>query len=216
MTTMTNYPDEIVSAGQLLRILDSDAREISTLCQKACLKPKKDGFGNIYFSKGDVDVLRKVKELYEHTKRLQDERSNEPVMDNSPVIRESKLKLKPKAEKIENRMNDLDAQAESFLAPKLPSKSEMIIPTSQSTIIRKIDSMENNVITRITDVLSEKLDGLDEVIVELIKAKTENETLRQKVNELNKENFALKSENASYKSVGLGLYVKKSTDDFTF
>ena len=137
-------------------------------------------------------------------------------MDNSPVIRESKLKLKPKAEKIENRMNDLDAQAESFLAPKLPSKSEMIIPTSQSTIIRKIDSMENNVITRITDVLSEKLDGLDEVIVELIKAKTENETLRQKVNELNKENFALKSENASYKSVGLGLYVKKSTDDFTF
>ncbi len=216
MTTMTNYPDEIVSAGQLLRILDSDAREISTLCQKACLKPKKDGFGNIYFSKGDVDVLRKVKELYEHTKRLQDERSNEPIMDNSPVIRESKLKLKPKAEKIENRMNDLDAQAESFLAPKLPSKSEMIIPTSQSTIIRKIDSMENNVITRITDVLSEKLDGLDEVIVELIKAKTENETLRQKVNELNKENFALKSENASYKSVGLGLYVKKSTDDFTF
>lgn len=216
MTTMTNYPDEIVSAGQLLRILDSDAREISTLCQKACLKPKKDGFGNIYFSKGDVDVLRKVKELYEHTKRLQDERSNEPVMDNSPVIRESKLKLKPKAEKIENRMNDLDVQAESFLAPKLPSKSEMIIPTSQSTIIRKIDSMENNVITRITDVLSEKLDGLDEVIVELIKAKTENETLRQKVNELNKENFALKSENASYKSVGLGLYVKKSTDDFTF
>lgn len=66
-TTKTNYPDEIVSAGQLLRILDSDAREISALCQRACLRPK-DGFGNIYFSKGDVDVLRKVKELYEHTK----------------------------------------------------------------------------------------------------------------------------------------------------
>ena len=68
-TTKTNYPDEIVSAGQLLRILDSDAREISALCQRACLRPKKDGFGNIYFSKGDVDVLRKVKELYEKIKR---------------------------------------------------------------------------------------------------------------------------------------------------
>ena len=30
------------------------------------------------------------------------------------------------------------------------------------------------------------------------------------------ENFSLKSENASYKPVGLGFYVKKSTDDFTF
>ena len=213
MTTITNYPDEIVSAGQLLRILDSDAREISTLCQKACLKPKKDGFGNIYFSKGDVDVLRKVKELYEHTKRLQDERNQEPIADNSNTVRENKLRLKSK---IENKITDLDEQAENFLAPKLPSKPEMIVPSTQSTIIRKIDSMENNVITKITDVLSEKLDGLDEVIVELIKAKTENETLRQKINELNKENFTLKSENASFKSVGLGLYVKKSTDDFTF
>ena len=213
MTTITNYPGEIVSAGQLLRILDSDAREISTLCQKACLKPKKDGFGNIYFSKGDVDVLRKVKELYEHTKRLQDERNQEPIADNSNTVRENKLRLKSK---IENKITDLDEQAENFLAPKLPSKPEMIVPSTQSTIIRKIDSMENNVITKITDVLSEKLDGLDEVIVELIKAKTENETLRQKINELNKENFTLKSENASFKSVGLGLYVKKSTDDFTF
>lgn len=213
MTTITNYPDEIVSAGQLLRILDSDAREISTLCQKACLKPKKDGFGNIYFSKGDVDVLRKVKELYEHTKRLQDERNQEPIADNSNTVRENKLRLKSK---IENKITDLDEQAENFLAPKLPSKPEMVVPSVQSTIIRKIDSMENNVITKITDVLSEKLDGLDEVIVELIKAKTENETLRQKINELNKENFTLKSENASFKSVGLGLYVKKSTDDFTF
>ena len=65
-----------------------------------------------------------------------------------------------------------------------------------------------------TSILAEKLDGLDEVIVELIKAKTENETLRQKINELNKENFALKTENSSFKPVGLGLYVKKSTDNY--
>lgn len=218
-TTKTNYPDEIVSAGQLLRILDSDAREISALCQRACLRPKKDGFGNIYFSKGDVDVLRKVKELYEHTKKLQDEKKTLGTQ-----TRENKLKklkedsiLKPRTEKSEKR-EDLDIQAESFLNKSLPAKQEagkieQIAPTA---FLRRMDNMENNVISKITDVLSEKLDGLDEVIVELIKAKTENETLRQKVNELNKENFALKSENSSYKPVGLGLYVKKSTDDFTF
>ena len=96
------------------------------------------------------------------------------------------------------------------------SETMKIDQLSTGSFLRKLDSMETNVISKITDVLSEKLDGLDEVIVELIKAKTENETLRQKVNELNKENFSLKSENASYKPVGLGFYVKKSTDDFTF
>lgn len=218
-TTKTNYPDEIISAGQLLRILDSDAREISALCQRACLRPKKDGFGNIYFSKSDVDVLRKVKELYEHTKRLQEEKRNSS--SNLGQMRENKLKkikdeLKPKFEKMEEKEQNVISEA-GYLK-SLPAKSETMKVDQLSTgsFLRKLDSMETNVISRITDVLSEKLDGLDEVIVELIKAKTENETLRQKVNELNKENFALKSENASYKPVGLGFYVKKSTDDFTF
>ena len=218
-TTKTNYPDEIISAGQLLRILDSDAREISALCQRACLRPKKDGFGNIYFSKSDVDVLRKVKELYEHTKRLQEEKRNS--CSNLGQMRENKLKkikdeLKPKFEKMEEKEQNVISEV-GYLK-SLPAKSETMKVDQLSTgsFLRKLDSMETNVISRITDVLSEKLDGLDEVIVELIKAKTENETLRQKVNELNKENFTLKSENASYKPVGLGFYVKKSTDDFTF
>ena len=113
--------------------------------------------------------------------------------------------------------------AEETFAPQksLPAKNdsiklEPINANVQTAFIKRIDAVENNVINKITDVLSEKLDGLDEVIVELIKAKTENETLRQKVNELNKENFALKTENSSFKPVGLGFYVKKPTDEFTF
>ena len=78
----------------------------------------------------------------------------------------------------------------------------------------KLENLENSIVSKISDVLSEKMDGLDEIIVELIRSKTENETLRQRLNELNKENFSLKNENASYKPIGLGLYVKKSTDDF--
>ena len=227
-TTKTNYPDEIVSAGQLLRILDSDAREISALCQRACLRPKKDGFGNIYFSKGDVDVLRKVKELYEHTKKLQEERSLQGADNfaNEARTKENKLKkLRDESilrNKAEMKEKEVSMAEESFVTQKsLPVKSdssklEPMNPSVQTAFIKRIDAVENNVINKITDVLSEKLDGLDEVIVELIKAKTENETLRQKVNELNKENFALKTENSSFKPVGLGFYVKKPTDEFTF
>ena len=63
-------------------------------------------------------------------------------------------------------------------------------------------------------VLDEKLDGMDEVVVELIRAKTENENLRNKLNELNRENFELKTRLNSFKSVGFGFYTRKQEDLF--
>ena len=220
METRANYPDEIVSAGQLLRILDTDASEVSSLCQKACLRPKKDGFGNVYFSKGDVDVLRKVKELYEQTKKIQEERRSyaESSVSDRKKLSKKIEKIEPVRFEFEDSMKRKKVSAQK---KEVQPKEEFLLPASinnqSGALMRRMDSVEANVVAKITDVLSEKLDGLDEVIVELIKAKTENESLRQKVNDLNKENFALKSENASYKPVGLGLYVKKqSTDNFTF
>lgn len=84
-----------------------------------------------------------------------------------------------------------------------------------SSLLSTLESMENNLTTKLSKIIDEKLDGMDEVVVELIRCKTENETLRQKINELNKENYHLKNKVKSYKSVGLGFYVQKSCDDFS-
>ena len=76
--------------------------------------------------------------------------------------------------------------------------------------------MEDNITDKISDIiqkkLDEKLDGMDEVVVELVRCKTENETLRYKMNELNKEVYNLKNELSRFKALGLGFYVKKSGD----
>lgn len=100
--------------------------------------------------------------------------------------------------------------------------------TKESTALAKVDSqnvvgnllttletMEKSITDSMSKIIDEKLDGMDEVVVELIRCKTENETLRQKINELNKENYHLKNTLKGYKSVGLGFYVKKATDDFS-
>jgi hypothetical protein len=84
-----------------------------------------------------------------------------------------------------------------------------------NNLIATLDQMEKNITTSMSKAIDEKLDGMDEVVVELIRCKTENETLRQKINELNKENYHLKNTVKSYKSVGLGLYIKKVNDDFS-
>lgn len=216
-----NQMEEIISAGQLLRILNSNPKEVSTLCQKACLKPKKDGFGNIYFSKDDIDVLKKVKELYKHTKELQEEkkRAVEEAVKKMAIEKEYSEVQEESENLYKNVKENNFLQRVKQKAQKhelaLHNVAEDLIPSSpKSEIQRSIESLENNIVDRISNVLSEKMDGLDEIVVELIRTKTENETLRQKLNELNKENFNLKSENSSFKSVGLGLYVKRSPDDF--
>lgn len=81
-------------------------------------------------------------------------------------------------------------------------------------LISTLEVMEKNITDSMSKIIDEKLDGMDEVVVELIRCKTENESLRQKLNELNKENYHLKNTVKSYKSVGLGLYVRKANDDF--
>lgn len=197
-----NQMEEIISAGQLLRILNSNPKEVSTLCQKACLKPKKDGFGNIYFSKDDIDVLKKVKELYKHTKELQEEKKR--------AVEEAVKKMA-----IENKENNfLQRVKQKVQKHELDTVPATLPMEAKNDMARSIEALENNIVDRISAVLNEKMDGLDEIVVELIRTKTENETLRQKLNELNKENFSLKSENSSYKSVGLGFYVKKNSDEF--
>lgn len=84
-----------------------------------------------------------------------------------------------------------------------------------NNLLSTLQSIEKNITDSMSKIIDEKLDGMDEVVVELIRCKTENETLRQKINELNKENYHLKNTVKSYKAVGLGLYIKKTNDDFS-
>lgn len=78
-----------------------------------------------------------------------------------------------------------------------------------ASILTSIKSMESSLSDKIAKVIDEKLEGMDEVVVELIRCKTDNETLKQKIIDLNKEIYQLKNELNSYKPVGLGLYRKK-------
>ena len=88
-----------------------------------------------------------------------------------------------------------------------------VAPQKQASAIRNIlvslKEMETKLSDRIAKVIDEKLEGMDEVVVELIRCKTDNETLRQKIIDLNKEIYQLKNDLGCYKHVGFGMYRKK-------
>lgn len=91
--------------------------------------------------------------------------------------------------------------------------SNSIENTSMVQLIESLKSIETAITEKVSTIMDEKLDGMDDVVVELIRCKTENETLRFKINELNKENYNLKNEVSSYKNVALNLYVKKPANN---
>jgi len=169
---------------QVKRILNSDISLLKDLCKRASLEPKRDRNGAVYFSKDDLQILKKLKDLHLHTMELQ--RKNRKAIEKLPKPVETNV------------------------------SQEMVMQQNRLNWEATLNNLENNIVQRISTTLSEKMEGLDEVVVELIRAKTENETLRQRVNELNKEVFALKNELASYKPAMFGLYSKKDTDNFLF
>jgi len=89
-------------------------------------------------------------------------------------------------------------------------------PNSQMVVNNLLDTltkMENNITTSMTKIIDEKLEGMDDVVLELVRCKTENENLKNKVNELNKENFKLKNILNSFKPLVCGFYVKKEEEN---
>lgn len=186
-----------VNVEELEDLLESDLEEVVSLCKKACLKPKTDSMGNAYFTGEDVDVLKKMKELYNQSQNIQsDEKISKPSeneeKETSSLETPKKINFLTKAK---NRMKSLSTTESPF------------------GLQGSLQKLENNLITKISDMLSEKMDGFDEIIVELIRSKTENENLRTQINDLNKQVFILKKELSSYIPLPLGFYTKKNIDE---
>ena len=154
--------------------------------------------GNAYFTKDDVSILKKMKELFNQAQNLQ---TNSKIEEARP------------------QEEDLLQKKVNFLArAKSRIKSQETKPLANTNVISnhiqtRLDNFEKNIIDKMSAILSEKMDGFDEIIVELIRAKTENENLRQQVNSLNKQVYILKNELASFNPVAFGFYTRTETKD---
>ena len=110
-------------------------------------------------------------------------------------------------------LRKIQAQVNGTTDP-INSKSTAVAVASPAnpavrSILNSLQDLETKLSEKISKVIDEKLEGMDDVVVELIRCKTDNETLKQKIVDLNKEIYQLKNEVNSYKSVGFGFYKKK-------
>lgn len=111
-------------------------------------------------------------------------------------------------------LRKVQAQVKGLVSNPIASKVPAAVGSSSSSagvsnVLTALQNLESRLSDRISKVIDEKLEGMDDVVVELIRCKTDNETLKQKIVDLNKEVYQLKNELNSYKPVALGFYKKK-------
>ncbi len=112
-------------------------------------------------------------------------------------------------------LRKVQAQAGSVVSNPIAARVPSAVGASSSNsaavknVLSALQDLEAKLSDRIAKVIDEKLEGMDDVVVELIRCKTDNETLKQKIVDLNKEVYQLKNELNSYKPVALGFYKKK-------
>jgi hypothetical protein len=177
----------ILYPNEVRDILNSNNDEIKRLCLQSKVYPKKDSItGKTFFMKDDVDFLKRIKELHSRGQKLL---SNDDRTLRLPA--ES-----PKEEKTSVFVNG------DSLIKEFQNALAQVILTQESMAEKLQETIEN------------KLDGLDDVVIELIQIKTENENLRVKMNQLTKENYDLRTDLDSFKSIGLGLYTKQKSSIF--
>lgn len=107
-------------------------------------------------------------------------------------------------------------KAKETLAPISSTMSNTASQLVVDSLLKSLHNMENSITDSVTKILDERLEGMDEVVVELIRCKTENENLKNQIEDLNKENYDLKKENSSYRPFIFGLYIKDSVEKSLF
>lgn len=179
-------------------------QQILDLCKNGIVQPKKTLDGKIYFTKDDFSVMQKLSKAHEELGLLDnDENIDKPFVEKKEKPDTPKFEIKPKIK-----------------LPKLSQKTDNTVNKNSAVQYAQIETnnnlnikeFESSIINKMEELLTKKLDGLDEVVVELIRTKTEINMLRSKLDEMEAKNYTLSNEVNSYKNIGFGLYIKSKED----
>ena len=178
--------NKVLLPNDVRKLLNVDNKEIVELCKKTAVTPKKDHRGQIYFSVDEVKKLRNAK--------------------SSSII--AGMNGKGARKVLEPMKTASPSTGKNVTLPMTKTNSQTVV----NGLLETLNKMENNITTSMTKLIDEKLEGMDDVVLELVRCKTENENLKNKVNELNKENFKLKNVLNSFKPLMCGFYIKKEDE----
>jgi hypothetical protein len=203
----------LYDTGHAAELLNLDEQSLMAYIHQLSLSPKVDEkSGSLMLTQRDVDLLRKALRIPEPTAPTQPDYPTEA----SQVYK--KFASRP-----------VNAQAEATIPT--PSQPNVATPRSSSLpsatspnrtsltgggekkenlalIVEAVSQAKEGILKDLARLLDDKLAGLDEVVVELIRCKSENDSLKQKLKAALDEKENLRYELTKFKPVQFGFYRK--------
>lgn len=90
-----------------------------------------------------------------------------------------------------------------------------VVDRIMSSFSQMEEKISNNILDTLDKKLEEKMQGVEGMAAELIRVQTENEKLKNKIIELNRENVHMKMELEKFEKIGFGFYKKYEVKDYT-
>ena len=90
-----------------------------------------------------------------------------------------------------------------------------VVDRIMSSFSQMEEKISNNILDTLDKKLEEKIQGVEGMAAELIKIQTENEKLKNKIIELNRENVHMKMELEKFEKIGFGFYRKYDVKGYT-
>ncbi len=188
MTSLTTE-DFPYTIGYVLELLGLDERELMTYVQMLNLAPRKDEkTGRLIFTHRDIDLLKKAYDMSRHGE------------DMNTIVRQ--LGGREKAEKALDTTSGYMTPAGSGFRPAAVGRDNI------TTMVEAVSQVKEGILKDLGRLLDDKLAGLDEVVVELIRCKSENDSLKKKLDDAVRAKETLEYELSRFKPVQFGFYKK--------
>lgn len=189
--SLLSTDDAPYTARYVQELLGIDESALNTLTQSLQLAPKTDPYTQApSFNEQDLTLLRQAVELGRRGESL------------PAIIQQLKPSaISPGEAAVQQRMAQGGLATTGNQAPAPREESFALL-------VETISSSKELILQEMSRLLDDRLSGLDEVVVELIRCKSENDSLRQKLSQAIREKESLQEELGKFRPVQFGFYKK--------
>lgn len=187
MTSLTTE-DFPYTISYVMELLGLEERELMGYVQKLNLSPRKDDkTGRVIFTHRDIEALKKASEMKRHGE-----------------MPEPRPEAKSSAPDVETA-----GRQPAYMSTVSPQSLRNAGNKDNITVmVEAVSQVKEGILKDLSRLLDDKLSGLDEVVVELIRCKSENDTLKKKLDEAIRAKETSDYELSRFKPVQFGFYRK--------
>lgn len=197
MTPITTE-DFPYTKGYVMELLQLDEQELVNYTHLLNINPNRDEkTGKVIFTHRDIELLKKAVDMKKNG------HDNATIVSHLGVTRtdDSQYASSPAARN--NSIQQVSPSGPNIQAGRAAGNRDNI-----AVMVEAVSQVKEGILKDLSRLLDDKLAGLDEVVVELIRCKSENDNLRKKLEDVTRSKEQLEYELSRFKPVQFGFYKK--------